>query len=152
MIGFHYTTWNAYQSIRVIGLQLSPLPKQHKDMCQATLEFIEDGCIWVYPEPMRGLQQVGQVLYVAMRHDNSHLVCLKVDYPEWHSATHLVERKFGDDARLTHDLLGAGLFNHTRKRFDLVTQPILPEQIQMAAEWNLRELIRSGECSGWRAA
>lgn len=110
------------------------------------LEFIEDGCIWVYPELMQGLQQVGQVFYVAIRHDSFHIVCLEVDYPEWHSALHLVRRKYeGDSVDLNHDLFGAGLFNHTRKHYDLITQPVLPEQIQMVGEWNLLELIQQGE-------
>ena len=146
MIGFHYTTWEAYQLIQETGLHLSPLPKQHEEKCSAMLEFIEDGCVWVYPERMCGSQQVGQVFFVAIRHDCHHIVCLEVDYPEWHSATHLVEQKYENDGvHVTHDLFGAGPFNHTRKRFDLITQPVPPEQIQMVGEWNLPELIQQGE-------
>lgn len=153
MIGLHYTTWEAYQLIQETGLHLSPLPKHHEETCAEALQFIEDGCIWVYPELMQGLQQVGQVFYIAIRHDNSHVVCLEVDYPEWHSATHLVERKYvGDDVNLNHNLVGAGLFNHSQKCFDLITQPVPPEQIQMVAEWNLLELIQSGERQWMEAA
>jgi len=150
VLGYHYTTWEAYQLIQETGLHLSPLPKRHEEKCADVLPFIKDGCIWVYPELMRGLQQVGQVFYVAIRHDHHHLVCLEVDYPEWHSALYLVRREYEDDSdvlttNLNHKLLGAGLFNHTQKSFDLITQPVPPEQIQMVAEWNLLELIQSGE-------
>lgn len=146
MIGFHYTTWEAYQLIQETGLHLAPLPKRHEEKCSAMLEFIEDGCIWVYPELMQGLQQVGQVFFVAIRHDRHHIVCLEVDYPELHSARYLVEQKHGDDdVHVTHDLFGAGLFNHSKKRFDLITEPVPPDQIQMVGEWNLLKLIQQGE-------
>ena len=150
MIGYHYTTWKAYQLIRETGLQLAKLPDHHRDLSREVSEFIEDGCIWVYPVLMQGLQQVGQVFYVAIRHDSHHVVCLAVDYPEWHSAEKLAYREYEDDldvdaVNLNRDLTGAGLFNHTRRRFDLITQPVAPDQIQVVGEWNLLDMIQQGE-------
>lgn len=115
MIGYHYTTWKAYQLIRETGLQLAELSDRHHETCREVLEFIEDGCIWVYPSLMRGLQQVGQVFYIAIRHDSHHVVCLAVDYPKWHSAAKLAYRECADveTVNLNHCMSGAGLFNHT---------------------------------------
>ena len=146
MIGYHYTTWEAYQLIRETGLQLSELEERHKLKFPMIVEFVEDGCIWVYPRLMEGREQVGMVLYAGVRHGSHHLVCLEVDYPEWHSASCFVCRKFVDDTvNMSHDLFGAGPFNHTRKRFDLITEPVSPDQIQVVGEWDLVSLIQQGE-------
>lgn len=150
MIGYHYTTWEAYQQIRETGLQLSPLEKRHEDNCREVLEFIEDGCIWVYPEHMQGRELIGMVIYAAVRHDSHHLVCLEADYPEWHSAIKLAYRKYVDDStveavNLNHDLMGMGPFGHVRKHFDLITKPVLLEQIHLVGEWNLLDMIQQGE-------
>lgn len=150
MIGYHYTTWEAYQQIQETGLQLSILEERHEDNCREVLEFIEGGCIWVYPEHMQGRELIGMVVYAAIRHDSHHLVCLEADYPEWHSATKLAFRKLAADPlvealNLNHDLHGAGPFGHFRKRFDLITESVPPEQIQLIGEWNLLDMIQQGE-------
>jgi len=149
MIGYHYTTWEAYQKIRETGLQLSPLEERHRDQCYAVVEFVEDGCIWVYPEHMQGRELIGMVIYIAFRHDNHHSVCLKVDYPEWESAARLALRKLAADQlvkelNLNHDL-NAGPFGHISRRFDLITKPVSPEQIHLVGEWNLLDMIQQGE-------
>ena len=150
MIGYHYTTWEAYQLIRETGLQLSELEERHKLKFPEIVEYVEDGCIWVYLKLMEGCEQVGMVFYAGVRHDSYRLVCLEVDYPEWHSASRLVRRKYEDDpdvdgVNLNHDLFGAGPFDHTRKRFDLITESVPPEQIQVVGGWDLVSLIQQGE-------
>lgn len=145
MIGYHYTTWEAYQQIQETGLQLSPLEERHKQRCWGVMEFVKDGCIWVYPEFMQGRELIGMVFYVAFRHDSHYLICLAVDYAEWESARWLAKKRHeADDMRLTHDL-DAGPFGHFRKPFDLVTEPISSEQIQLVGEWNLLDMVQQGE-------
>lgn len=150
MIGYHYTTWEAYQLIRETGLQLSKLEERHKFEFPGIAEYVEDGCIWVYPEYMQGRELIGMVFYVGIHHDSHRLVCLEVDYPEWHSVSRLVCRKYEDDpdinsVNLNHDLVDAGPFNHTRKRFDLITEPVSLDRIQVVGEWDLVSLIQQGE-------
>lgn len=148
MIGYHYTTWEAYQQIRETGLQLSLLEERHKGWCRLVLKFVEDGCVWVYPEYMQGRELIGMVAYVAIRHDSHHVVCLEVDYPEWESATRLAMKAADSDVEavhLNHDLIGAGPFGHIRRRFDLITELVSPEQIHLAGEWNLLDMIQQGE-------
>lgn len=150
MIGYHYTTWEAYQKIRETGLQLSELEERHKLKLFMIVEYVKDGCIWVYPEYMQGRELIGMVFYAGIRHDSHRLVCLEVDYPEWHSVSCLVRRKYEDDpdiddANLNHDLFGAGSFGHVLKRFDLITEPVSPEQIHLVGEWNLLDMIQQGE-------
>ena len=148
MIGHHYTTWEAYQQIRETGLQLSILEERHEETCDLVLEFVKDGCIWVYPKHMRGRELIGMIIYAAIRHNSHRVVCLEVDYPEWVSATKLAMEAVDSDVEavhLNHDLFGAGPFGHTRKRFDLITESVLPERIQLIGEWNLLDMIQQGE-------
>lgn len=146
MIGYHYTTWEAYQQIKEDGLQLSPLEKRHEDKCRPAVEFVKAGCIWVYSEFMQGYEQIGMILYVAFRHDSHRVVCLEVDYAEWASASRLAYQKLSVTdpcvarVELTHGL-EAGLFGH-QKRFDLITTPVLSEQIHLVGKWNLLDLVQ----------
>ena len=149
MIGYHYTTWEAYQLIQETGLQLSSLEERHKVPVGCAAEFVENGCIWVYPERMQGRELIGMVIYAAYRHDSHHSVCLEVDYPEWESATKLAFRKLAADQlvrelNLNHDL-DAGPFGHIRKRFDLITGPVPSERICLVGEWNLLDTVQQGE-------
>lgn len=144
MIGYHYTTWETYQQIQETGLQLSILEKRHEAACDLVLEFIEDGCVWVYPEHMQGCELIGAVLSVAIRHDSHRLVCLEVDYFESESATKLAMKVADfsvEDIHLNHNLHGAGPFGHFQKRYDLITEPVPPERIQLVGEWDLLDVI-----------
>jgi len=146
MIGYHHTTWEAYQKIRETGLQLSELEERHRVTFPEVLPFVKNGCIWVYPEFMQCLELVGAIFYSAIRHTSHRLVCLEVEYPEWVSATYLADQKYDNDGvyvRLTHRLKGAGPFDHC-KRFDLITEPVSVDQIRVVGEWNLVDLIQFG--------
>jgi len=144
MIGYHYTTWEAYQKIKEGGLQLSPLEERHKQTCWGVVEFIKDGCIWVYPEFMQGRELIGMIFYAAFRHDSHRTVCLEVDYAEWESAKKCGQAHHKpDEVRLTHDL-DAGPFGHFRKPFDLVMKPVPPECIQLVGSWNILEFAKTG--------
>ena len=144
MIGYHYTTYEAYQKIKEDGLQLSLLAKRHRDWDWEILGLVSEGCTWVYPVYMVGRELIGQLFYAAVNHGSHHLVCLEVNYAEWESVSRRLIRRYNsstDDVRLKHDLAGAGLFGHTQKRFDLVITSIPPGQIRLVGEWNLPDLI-----------
>lgn len=144
MIGYHYTTWEAYQKIKKGGLQLSPLEDRHRETCWEVVEFVKDGCIWVYPEFMQGYELIGMIFYVAFRHNSHRTVCLKVDYAEWESASRLAKKEYeAEEVRLTHNL-DAGPFGHFRKHFDLVTQPVEPEFVQLVGSWDIQKFADAG--------
>jgi len=144
VIAYHYTTWEAYQKIKKGGLKLSPLEERHRQTCWEVVEFIKDGCIWVYPEFMRGRELIGMIVYAAFRHDSHRSVCLEVDYAEWESAKRLAKKHYKAEAvNLTHNL-DAGPFGHFRKPFDLVTKPVPPECIRLVGSWNILEFAKAG--------
>ena len=144
MLGYHYTTYETYQKIKETGLQLSSLAKRHRDWDWEILGLVSEGCIWVYPRCMVGRELIGQLFYVAVNHNSHHLVCLEVNYAEWESVSRRLIRRYNsstNDVRLKHDLTGVKLFGHTQKHFDLVIEPIAPEQIRLVGEWDLLDLI-----------
>lgn len=156
MIGYHYTTRAAYERIRTLGLCLSPLEERHRDGCQPVLHLVENGCIWVYPEFMRGQKLAGMAMYVACRHESERIVCLEVTYPEIYSATRMASvalaRQFEDDTHvvLRHSLdfsviakAPTTMFGHIGQQFDLITEPVHPRDIRLVGEWDLMKFAES---------
>lgn len=151
MIGYHYTTWEAYQYIRAQGLQLLPLEERHRHGCQEVLHLVENGCIWVYPEYMQDRKLAGMIVYIACRHDSNRIVCLEVEYPEVWSAIWLASAEFEDD---THVVLRHTLdlsvvdkpapFGHTGEPFDLIIEPVSAKDIRIVGKWDLLEFAKAG--------
>lgn len=146
MIGYHYTTWKAYQQILENGVKLSPLEARHKNIHRAVKRFISNGCVWVYSKFMVDYELVGMLFCVGMRHESSHVVCLEIEYPKKASAYFQWCQKnpIEDSLLLTHDLTDVGLFNHYREKFDLITEPIPPATVNLMGSWDLLDFVRAG--------
>ena len=145
MLGYHFTTYDAYQTIKRNGLKPSPLDP-YKDM-GALREHINDGCIWLYTRDMPNSELLGMVMYVATHHDSDHVVRLLVEYEKWVAATHVAEQKSRDKVRPTHDLEGVGCFGHIRAPVELLLEPVGPENIQLIGDWDLGRLVREGQAA-----
>jgi hypothetical protein len=152
MIGYHYTTWTAWHDIQRDGLKLSPLEKRHHKAFWFILEFVEDGCIWLYKKFQSDNKLIGMLLYVAARHRCSHLVCLEVEYESWEAAANLANLAAlarGDEDRrfLTHNLElhePDGPFDHWGEGVELLVSEVPAERIRLVGEWDLLDFVRGG--------
>lgn len=148
-IGYHFTTWDTYQTIREVGLKPMPWERRHEESVADVRKWIEDGCIWVYTQQQSIDKLLGMVFYVAIRHQNHRIVRLAVDYDDWQAASYHALREINSDGtintiNLTHRLDGAGPFGHYQEPFELLITPIAPEAIHLAGSWNLRQFIHDG--------
>ncbi len=145
MIGYHYTTYEAYLKIKEAGLEPRPLIKDEWDTELKNL--VRNGCIWVYVESLIDRELIGQLMYVAVNHRSHHLVCLEVEY--WEQESVYIQTTLAlepeDKLYLTHDLGGIGVFNHTKAPYDLILSRISPERIHLVGEWNLLDWVHEGE-------
>lgn len=91
MIGYHYTTYDAYQTIKRTGLK--PMPVDPKKDMGPMREHIGGGCIWLYREDMTNAELLGMVMYVATHHNSTHVVRLAVEYEDWMAATHVAAQE-----------------------------------------------------------
>jgi len=151
VIGYHYTTLEAFEKIQNDGLFLHPLEERHvvnflRNEAKYLARVASEGCIWVYTEPMLGEQLVGMLMYVSTRHESHGVVALEVEYSPEISARAVVERGMtpADTLLMRHTLEGAGLFNHVDSDYDLITEPVPPTQITFAGQWNLVDFANAG--------
>lgn len=137
MIGYHYTTWEAYQKIKFDHkVKLSPLPEHHYEDCLHVLEFVKDGCIWVYLKPFTELELIGQIIYMSIRKSVTRIVCLELSYTD--SAT-VMANNDTDEYRNIHSLTGFGMFGHKNVRFDLITKPV--SDFVFGGQWDLEDIL-----------
>ena len=146
MIGYHFTTWEAWQDIQRNGIQLSHLSSNSYPDCEEVSDLLDDGCIWVYTDLLPSYKMAGMVVYVALKHETHKVILLEVEYPEKASATILGAKQLqpGDRIRLTHTYNGAGPYGHSSQPFDLVLQPILPGKFDLLGEWDMLEFADNG--------
>lgn len=147
MTGYHFTTWETYQTIREVGLKPMPWERRHEDSVACVRKFIEDGCIWVYTRRQSLDKILGIVFYVAIHHQSHRIVRLAVDYDDWQAASYHALREINDpeiSINLIHNLSDAGPFNHFREPFDLLITTITPEHIRLAGHWDFRQFVRDG--------
>jgi len=151
MIGYHYTTPEAWAKICIEGLRLHPLEERHViRFLQSESKYLarvaKEGCIWVYSEPMLGEQLVGMLMYVSTRHKSCGVVALEVEYSSEISARARVLASVspGDTLLMRHTLEGAGSFNHINTDYDLIVESVPPDQIQLSGLWNLVDFANAG--------
>lgn len=141
MIAYHYTTWEAYQSIQNEGLQLSLIETKHIEELQIVKEYLENGCIWLYKNYLTDHKLLGLLMERAVNHSSHKIICLEVTYNENQSAAFLKSQKTYDTIKLTHKL-EAGIFGHDKELIDLLITPVLPKNIKFKRFWNLLTLIK----------
>jgi hypothetical protein len=77
MIGYHYTTAEAWETIKRDGLKPYPLQQPR------ITEFLDiDQGIWCWPEPQTGLTGLGQALWAMTKHRTSSLVVIRARFKE----------------------------------------------------------------------
>ena len=140
MIGYHYTTWENYQKIKRDGIKPTLLSEINQ---KEVGEVVKGSCIWVYVKEFTGLFLIGQIFYVSCKHNSTHIVCLKVSYPESDSATYLFKLENPmDKLCLKHKLGGIGLYNHKDAVYDLITKIVPPENIECVNSWNTLGILK----------
>lgn len=149
MIGYHHTTWEAWQEIQVNGLKLTPLSPRHYDDFACVLDLVKDGCIWLYKRFQPMDQLTGLLIYVVARHPSRRPVCLEVEYDDLDAASRLgalaaFARGEDWDYRLTHNLDGVGLFGHFAEPVELLVHDVPPERIRLLGEWNFSKFAQQG--------
>jgi len=141
MIGYHFTTVEAYRRIREIGLQPSPLDPQPG--LTPIQPYIRDGGIWLYRRRFAGHKLLGMLFYVAINHESDRIVRVAVEYDFWQAASwHALHDLEPDDTiQLTHDFTGVGHYGHIKEPFEVIITPVEPSKIRLMDTWNLMDVL-----------
>ena len=145
IVGYHYTTFDAWTSIRTEGLKLFPL--KPKDLEVFRVWGIKEG-IWIYPERQEGSKLRGLLAERTQQYRTPNLVELEVRYEEEKSSLRFIlQQKYPLTTKI--ELYHNGWFDHTGKMwhnqepFELLQTPIPTKQIKLIRTFSSVTLLKS---------
>ncbi|KKL75994.1 hypothetical protein LCGC14_2049360 [marine sediment metagenome] len=137
MIGYHYTLVKNLDSILSIGLLLRPLTADnYKSFSEPFyVDFPTEG-IYVFRKKLTGIQAYLILAWLSLGRNDYNICLLEVKYNKEDT-----QQRFSDDTVIFHDtfsVIDGGV--EERIRFDLILEPVPPENIKVVKTWNLLEL------------
>ena len=103
MIGFHYTTQEAWEAIQYEGMKPAPIRQHEYDRFLADIPMLPREAIWVWKEELTDRQAFVVLTSLAVMHDSFDVVLLEVDYEPDSSASISCKEHPDDRVRLTCD-------------------------------------------------
>lgn len=144
MRGYHYTSWENWQTIKETGL----LPYEIRNPQIRKILPPEDlsiKVVFTFKNWKRGeIAHYGQLLWAMMHRHNLHLVVLSYEYEKkdiyrWGSPEYEIITSYHDGELSTS--YGEPWTFHRKEPMDLLLVPIPPEKITIEAEYNFKEFI-----------
>jgi hypothetical protein len=133
MIGYHYTSAENYERIKVEGLTRYRIRKPELD------PFFPDGIygIWIWKQDLTGDEHVGSILWQLMTKNSTRVVKLGVEYNE----TDLL-RQYGADVEILHDGRLGQWHYHYGVPAVVVTENIPPHAITLVQAYDVQKCLR----------
>jgi len=138
MIGYHYTTYSNWQKIKKEGLKPGPVT----DYEVVSLVGETPQAIWFYTRNQEGFSHVGNVLLMAIKKQEMHVVKLKCTF----NKEALYKTKYGQNVELTHEgLLGTEYYFHRNEPAVLVVKEVPPSKIKLMGVWDISEKLKEND-------
>jgi hypothetical protein len=141
MIGYHYTTVPAWETIQREGMVPAPLRAHERDKFRESVPQLPDDAIWVWKEPLTDEQAYIVTLLIAELHQCYNLVLLEICYEEWGSASIACKDHQDDIIRLSCTF-GAGRLQLPSLPIDLIICNVPAAAIKCIWRVNLLDMMR----------
>lgn len=136
MIGYHYTTREAYESIKVNGLIPEPIsPREYKNYKEC-LPNLPKKAVWVWTKALNDLHSWVVVTSLAAVKASLNVVLLKVNYQARDAASIIYNEKLDEHTYLKCSFT-AGALSTGSQLIELLVHPISPENIELIWESDL---------------
>lgn len=63
MLGYHFTTLEAYEAIAKEGLILAPIDSQYHEDFARVMHLLQDGAIWIYKRPQKDTALLAMIFF-----------------------------------------------------------------------------------------
>ena len=139
MLGYHFTTLEAYETIAKKGLILSPIGTQHHEGFHDVMHLLQNGAIWIYKRPQKDTALLAMIIYVACEYNTKKVCLLEIEYEKSQSAGNIASLR--DIIHLYHTLT-LGFWGHVKEPIELLIKPMPPEKIKLLRTWNLEDWLK----------
>lgn len=139
--GYHYTSWENWQSIQKEGLQ--PYQMRQADLIRLARMYLSEDAvrqlysIWVWLDRLMGVAHTGAILFQLATKNTHRVVLLRVTYKKED-----VLRLGGQRVVACHEGFIEAWHYHSGDQAVLVTTPIPPEDIQLLRVYDVVELLK----------
>ena len=134
MIGYHYTTREAYRDIQLEGLYPSALRKHEYDKFSQIMPRLCREAIWLWKEKLSKVHAWIVTVTLAVNHDSFDLVLLKVEYDK-ENAVSIIHAN-GDTIKLKCSFSAHSLSTGSLP-IELLMDPVSPKDIELIWEGDL---------------
>lgn len=140
MLGYHFTTLEAYEAIAKEGLVLAPVSQVHHEDFHDVMHLLKDGAIWIYKHPQKDVSLLAMIFYVAFELDTRQICLLKVEYEEDQAAS-IIASRGSNIVKLYHTLTVGEYSGHYKEPIELLIEPVSPEKVKLLKTWNLEKWL-----------
>jgi len=141
VIGYHYTTREAWESIQYGGMSPAPLRQHEYDGFLTSLPTLPRDAIWVWKEELSDHQAFIVLTSLAVMHDSFDIVLLAIDYEPNSSASIACKEYDNDFTRLTCDF-SMGRLSTGKLSIDLILNDVPAANITKLWSGNLMAPFR----------
>lgn len=143
-VGYHYTSWTNWLTIREEGLK--PVPLSEDKIAKVRPKTIDDWnghAVWVWVERLNALEHMGSLIYQLAKRNEAKIVHLRVWYQfKDRLPPHPNLQENGNRLGLTHNGAIDGYRYHARTRSCLLVNTVPPENIELLRTYDLIELLK----------
>lgn len=140
MIGYHYTTQEAWEQIQVEGMYPAPIREHEYARFNKACTNLPPDAIWVWRGSLSDAQAFIALITLADLHQSFDFVLLELDYDTGSSALHTCKLP-GDTINLTCEFT-AGRLKTNPQPIDLIINPVPPMNITKLWEGDLLQSLR----------
>lgn len=141
MVGYHYTTLEAWEIIQVEGVRIAPLRKHEYDRFRSAIPKFPRDAIWVWKAPLTDEQAYIITLQLAETRRSFDFVLLKIHYETWASASLACKDVPSDKINLTCNF-GAGRLKTPSLPIDLIICDVPSTNVEAIWQINLLDAFR----------
>lgn len=142
-MGYHYTSWTNWLTIREEGLK--PVPLSEDKIATVRPKAIEawDGqAVWIWVERLTPVEHMGSLIYQLAKRNEAKLVHLRVWYQFKDRLPPRPNDEGGVRLGLTHNGKIDGYRYHHRTRSCLLIDTVPPHNIELMKTYDLAELLK----------
>lgn len=137
MIGYHYTTMEAWAQIKHQGMHLSTMGGVEYDNLSRSLPGLQRKVIWVWTRLLTNHQAFISCILIADAFNTFDIALLKIHYPESHSASNVYKDAPMDEVRLTCRISAGRM--EANPPIDLIISSVPASEIELL--WNVNLLL-----------
>ena len=142
MIGYHYTTQEAWEQIQYRGLQPAPIRQHEYDSFTLVIPRLPRDAIWVWKEKLTDLQAFIILVTLAEIHRSFEVVLLRVEYEESSAASIAYDDTLENESIRLRCGFAAGRMSTGKLPMELILDDVPASCITKLWEANLLEPFR----------